>query len=103
MAMSGSATISTKSFYGSGARAQPERQHGQLIEPDFGDSDKEVILMKMKYQTFLMKKVIIQVKMKVVMIDMTMKLIWLLMMTVRILRQKFQLLKDPKLEILPKI
>ena len=41
MAMSGSATISTKSFYGSGARAQPERQHGQLIEPDFGDSDKE--------------------------------------------------------------
>ena len=64
---------------------------------------RKVILMKMKYQTFLMKKVIIQVKMKVVMIDMTMKLIWLLMMTVRILRQKFQLLEDPKLEILPKI
>ena len=41
MAMSGSATFSTRSFYGSRARAQRERRHVQLIEPDFGGSDKE--------------------------------------------------------------
>ncbi|KAL9981764.1 hypothetical protein ACROYT_G010511 [Oculina patagonica] len=41
MAISGPATFSTRSFYGSRARAQRERRHVPLIEPDFGDSDKE--------------------------------------------------------------
>ena len=41
MATSGPVTFSTRSFYGSRARAQHERQHVQLMEPDFGSSDRE--------------------------------------------------------------
>lgn len=41
MATSGPAAFSTRSFYGSRARAQRDRPHVQLIEPDFGESDKE--------------------------------------------------------------
>ena len=41
MATSGPATFSTRSFYASRARAQHERPCVPLIEPNFGDSDKE--------------------------------------------------------------
>ena len=36
-----SSGISTKSFYGPRARAQRERQHVPVIDPNFDDSDKE--------------------------------------------------------------
>ena len=41
MATSGPATFSTRSFYGSRARAQRDRSRVPLIEPNFEDSDKE--------------------------------------------------------------
>ena len=41
MATSGFATFSTRSFYGSRARAQRDRSRVPLIEPNFEDSDKE--------------------------------------------------------------
>ena len=41
MATSGPATFSTRSFYGSRARAQRDRPGVPLIEPNFGDSDKK--------------------------------------------------------------
>ena len=39
--MSAPVTFSTRSFYGSRARAQRERRHVHLIEPDFGGGDRE--------------------------------------------------------------
>ena len=41
MATSGPATFSTRSFYGLRARAQRDRPRVPLIEPNFGDIDKE--------------------------------------------------------------
>ena len=41
MATSGPGTFSTRSFYGSRARAQRDRPRVPLIQPNFGDSDKE--------------------------------------------------------------
>lgn len=41
MATTGPGTLSARSFYGSRARAQRDRPRVPLIEPNFGDSDKE--------------------------------------------------------------
>ena len=41
MATSAPVTFSTRSFYGSRARVQRERQQVHLMEPDFGGSDRE--------------------------------------------------------------
>lgn len=41
MATSGPSGISTRSFYGTRARAQHERNHSPVIEPNFDESNEE--------------------------------------------------------------
>lgn len=95
MATSGPATYSTRSFHGSRARAQRDRQDVQLEENNFGDTElvtRKLIIAKMK-QIFLMKKVIVQAQVKTKVVEIHTKmmlmwlLMWLLMMTLGVLSQ----------------